>query len=77
MIRAANTGISAIIDARGRVLERLETGVSGVLTAALPRLASPTLYGRYSDLLFAMLIAGLMGATACFVRKQAPDKILT
>lgn len=45
LVRAANTGISLVADARGRVLARLELGQTGVLDHPLPgRLATPTLY---------------------------------
>ncbi len=36
LVRAANTGISAVIDPYGRVLQRLSLGAEGVIDAALP-----------------------------------------
>ncbi|MSO80832.1 MAG: apolipoprotein N-acyltransferase [Alphaproteobacteria bacterium] len=42
LVRAANTGISAIVDPWGRVLARLDLGTVGVLDAALPRALAPT-----------------------------------
>lgn len=45
LVRAANTGISLVADARGRTLARLELGRMGVLDHPLPgRLTTPTLY---------------------------------
>jgi apolipoprotein N-acyltransferase len=42
LIRAANTGISAIIDPYGRVLARLPLGAEGVLDGSLPQnIAAP------------------------------------
>ncbi len=50
MLRAANTGISAIIDARGRVTAALPLGVAGKLDGALPPALPPTLYWTYGDI---------------------------
>ncbi len=50
LIRAANTGISAVVDARGRVAAALPLGEAGVLDAMLPPpLADATLYSRFAD----------------------------
>ena len=44
LVRAANTGISAVIDPLGRVVASLPLGAEGVLDAPLPQPISPTLY---------------------------------
>jgi apolipoprotein N-acyltransferase len=49
LVRAANTGISAVIDPVGRVIASLPLGSEGVLDAALPRPAAPTIYSRTGD----------------------------
>lgn len=49
VVRAANTGISAIIDANGDLVARLGTGETGVIDAALPFTYPPTLYARFGD----------------------------
>ena len=45
MLRAANTGISAVIDAHGRVLDSLGLDRQGVLLAEIPGALPPTLFG--------------------------------
>ncbi len=46
MLRAANTGISAVIDAHGRVLDSLDLNQRGVLVAGVPGVLPPTWAGR-------------------------------
>ena len=57
MVRAANTGISAVIDPSGRIVARLGLGVEGVLDASLPTALPPTLYARLRDIPAAVLVA--------------------
>jgi len=49
LLRAANTGVSAVIDGRGRVLESLPLGVAGVIDAPLPPALPPPPYARTGD----------------------------
>ena len=60
LLRVANNGISAVIDARGRILQRLELDVVGVIDARVPPAGAPTPYGRFGDLWFALIL--LLGA---------------
>jgi apolipoprotein N-acyltransferase len=62
LVRAANTGISAVVDPVGRVITRLPLGTEGVLDSGLPRPIAPTLYARAGDSL-----AGLMTAVAFLI----------
>jgi apolipoprotein N-acyltransferase len=50
VVRAANTGISAVIDPMGRIVARLGLGVEGVLDSSLPSADPPTLYARFGDI---------------------------
>jgi apolipoprotein N-acyltransferase len=49
LARAANTGISAVVDPVGRIIKSLPLGSEGVLDAPLPRALAPTLYARFGD----------------------------
>ncbi len=49
LVRAANTGVSAVIDPYGRVLAQLPLGKKAVLDATLPKPLPPTLYARYGE----------------------------
>ncbi|HXL99237.1 MAG TPA: apolipoprotein N-acyltransferase [Rhizomicrobium sp.] len=56
VVRAANTGISAIVDPQGRVIASLGSGQKGVLDGALPQALHPTLYARIGDGAFLVLL---------------------
>lgn len=59
MARSANTGISALIDAKGRMISRLGLYQEGKIDAPLPRALPPTLYDFWGDWPFVALAAGL------------------
>ena len=54
--RAANTGISAMIDPLGRVRARLDLNRMGVADAGLPARLAPPLYARFGDLIFLLFM---------------------
>jgi apolipoprotein N-acyltransferase len=49
LVRAANTGVSAVIDPVGRIVRSLGLGAEGVLDSALPQPLAATLYARIGD----------------------------
>jgi apolipoprotein N-acyltransferase len=59
MVRATPTGVSAMIDAYGRSRPelRLSLGAEGVIDAPLPAALPPTLYDRYGDMPFLVMLA--------------------
>lgn len=61
MVRAANTGISAVIDGHGREIARLGLGERGVVDAPLPRPAGLTPYGRFGDAFALLLLLACLG----------------
>jgi apolipoprotein N-acyltransferase len=61
LVRAANNGISGIVDPAGRVVARTRLDSIGYADIALPEAAAPTLYAKVGEWLFlAMLLLGLV-----------------
>lgn len=64
ILRAANTGVSGVIDAKGRVLQRLPLETEGHIDAIIPGALPATIYSRTGDwpmlLLLLILAAGLI-----------------
>ena len=56
MVRAANTGISAVIDPYGRTLSSLPLGQEGFLDSGLPQSLPPTFFASYGELFFFFLL---------------------
>ncbi|MBV9522638.1 MAG: apolipoprotein N-acyltransferase, partial [Alphaproteobacteria bacterium] len=70
LVRAANNGISGIVDAYGRVRVRLGLDAVGVLDGALPTaLPAPTLYARFGDAIFWGLV--LAATLLCLADRMA------
>jgi apolipoprotein N-acyltransferase len=57
LVRAANTGISAVVDPLGRIINSLPLGRAGVLDSPLPRPIAATLYSRVGDGPAAIMVA--------------------
>ena len=71
VVRSTPTGISAVIDANGRIVKSLPLGVAGRLDTALPPAKAPTLFARFGNILplgFAALLIVL--AFIPLVRKR-------
>jgi apolipoprotein N-acyltransferase len=62
MIRAANTGMSAITDSYGRTLRKLELNTSGVLDAVIAKpVPNRTLYSLHGDTITLVICIALIG----------------
>ena len=72
LARAANTGVSAMIDPAGRVTAELGLDRDGWIDAALPAPAAPGPYARGGDAPVALLLA-LFAAIALFPRGRLSD----
>ncbi|MGE5538345.1 MAG: apolipoprotein N-acyltransferase [Gemmatimonas sp.] len=57
LVRAAGTGISAIVDPYGRFLARLDLGRRGVVDGPLPAALPPTVFARYGNVIALVLAA--------------------
>ncbi|KEO56428.1 apolipoprotein N-acyltransferase [Thioclava pacifica] len=68
LARDANTGVSAMIDAKGRITAHLGMDVMGKLDVALPPSLPPTLYSRFGDAPIIGLIVALLGLLSIFAR---------
>jgi len=56
LARSANTGISAVVDPVGRIINSLPLGSEGVLDAPLPRPIGAPIYTRFGDLPAAIMV---------------------
>ncbi len=70
LVRAANNGISAVVDAHGRVTAYLALGATGVLDADLPVAASATPYARFGDAATAALALVVLAGAILMRRKH-------
>jgi apolipoprotein N-acyltransferase len=56
IVRAANSGISAVIDPEGRVRASLALGLRGVIDSDLPVALPPTLFAQYGNVILLALV---------------------
>jgi apolipoprotein N-acyltransferase len=55
LIRVANTGVSAIVDAYGRTIESLPLGEEGLIDGGLPKSIAEPLFARHGTIIFPLL----------------------
>ncbi len=73
MVRAANTGISAVVDAHGRTVARLGIGERGVLDSGLPTALPPTPFARWGEAIPTIVALLLLGfALGAGRRRKGP-----
>jgi len=74
LVRAANTGISALVDPYGRTLSRLGLNRKGILDGNLPReIARRTPYSLYGDLPI-LIVSVAMYLMAFWISHRAPAR---
>lgn len=71
LVRAANTGISAVIDPLGRIIRSLPLGREGVLDAPLPQPTAATPYVRFGNVPAALIV---MVAWVVVLRRRATSR---
>lgn len=71
--RDANTGISAVIDALGRIRGRLGLGQLGVVNSPLPAAVPKTPFARFGDAGFVLLLLALL-CGARWSNRETPAK---
>ncbi len=74
LVRAANNGISAIVDSSGRVLVMLGMNVRGVADSYLPVTRSSPPYAVLGDVIF-LFLGLVIGSTIIFGRHNRPSAI--
>ncbi|MEJ0009990.1 MAG: apolipoprotein N-acyltransferase [Alphaproteobacteria bacterium] len=72
LVRAANNGISAVVDPYGRIVRMLPLDARGVMDEALPEPLPPTFYARYGErvTLIVLLAAWCLAWVSLQVRKM-------
>jgi apolipoprotein N-acyltransferase len=70
LVRAANNGISAMIDAHGRITASLDMNVRGVIDPPIPSAIAPPPYARWGDGLFVLNAAVFFFGSIILVRRR-------
>lgn len=70
VLRAANTGVSAVIDARGELRATLPLNQAGVIDTRLPGALPPTLWWRWGDAPMLALMVAALAALALGRRRK-------
>jgi len=73
LVRAANTGISAVVDPVGRIIDSLPLGVEGVIDAPLPQPIGAPIYARVGDVPAAMFV---VVALLALIRRRLQPNVL-
>lgn len=70
VLRAANTGISAIIDPLGRITAALALSRTGFIDGALPAAIAPTPCSRFGDWAFWLMLSAMVALTWRFSKRK-------
>jgi apolipoprotein N-acyltransferase len=70
VVRAANTGVSAVIDSHGRYLALLPLLEEGVIDATLPAAIATPVYGQWGDVILLLLLNATLGSVVLLKRTR-------
>jgi apolipoprotein N-acyltransferase len=73
MVRAANTGITAVVDPRGRILESTALFAQTVLVRDVPFIAERSFYTRHGDVFARSCLAVALALLAATLRPRTGD----
>jgi apolipoprotein N-acyltransferase len=73
LVRAANTGISAIVDPRGAIRAQTPLFERTVLTGSIKMIDEKTFYAAYGDLFVTLCAASLLALCASTIRRRMRD----
>lgn len=72
LVRAANTGVSAVVDPYGRILTRLGVGEAGVVDSGLPQPAGVTPFARVGNWVLVALAVLTVALTMALRQRRGP-----
>jgi len=72
MVRAANTGITAVVDPWGRVLESTRLFDTTVLVREVPFVSGTTFYTRHGDVFAQACAAAALALVVATLRRRGP-----
>jgi len=73
IVRAANTGVSAVIDPYGRIVTSLGLDRMGIVDAMMPKPLAPTVYAQFGDIIFALMLVIGASVSSFFYRSSSQD----
>ena len=68
LVRAANTGVSAVIDPLGEIIQIILLNQQGYMDVALPKPIEATVYSQFGDR-FVIILLSILGVL-CFIKPQ-------
>ncbi|HEV7815544.1 MAG TPA: LPXTG cell wall anchor domain-containing protein, partial [Janthinobacterium sp.] len=74
MLRATNTGATAVIDARGEVTGRLQVDTRGTLAATVQGMDGLTPYIRFGNRLILLIAALALAAAGLLARRKRRER---